>query len=40
MGSTVLVAVVTILAVAEAARIRRESDCDKSTLSFNECVKK
>jgi len=40
MGSTVLVAVVTIIAVVEAARIRRESDCDKSTLSFNECVKK
>jgi len=40
MGSTVLVAVVTIFAVVEAARIRRESDCDKSTLSFNECVKK
>jgi len=40
MGSTVLVAVVTIIAVVEAARIRRESDCDKSTLAFNECVKK
>jgi len=40
MGSTVLVAVVTIFAVVEAARIRRESDCDKSTLAFNECVKK
>merc|ERR1719427_2615173 len=40
MGSAVLVAVVTIFAVVEAARIRRESDCDKSTLSFNNCVKK
>lgn len=40
MGSTVLVAVVTILAVVEAARIRRESaDCEKIFLSHGECVK-
>jgi len=40
MGSTILVAVVTILAVVEAARIRRESDdCDKITLAHGECVK-
>jgi len=40
MGSTVLVAVVTIFAVVEAARIRRESDdCDKITLAHGECVK-
>merc|ERR550532_2774399 len=40
MGSAVLVAVVTILAVAEAARIRRESaDCEKIFLSHGECVK-
>ena len=39
MGSTVLVAVVTILAVVEAARIKRESDCEKITLSHGECIK-
>jgi len=40
MGSTVLVAVVTIFAVVEAARIRRESDdCEKITLAHGECVK-
>jgi len=40
MGSTVLVAVVMIFAVVEAARIRRESDdCDKITLAHEECVK-
>ena len=40
MGSTVLVAVVTIFAVVEAARIRRESnDCEKITLAYGECVK-
>merc|ERR1711936_683057 len=39
-GSTVLVAVVMIFAVVEAARIRRESDdCDKITLAHEECVK-
>merc|ERR1719398_340267 len=36
----VLVAVVTILAVVDAARIRRESsDCEKITLSHGECIK-
>merc|ERR1712130_377826 len=40
MGSTVLVALVTIFAVADAARIRRESgDCEKSTTRHNACVK-
>ena len=39
MGSTVLVAVVTILAVVEAARIRRDTDCEKITLSHGECIK-
>jgi len=40
MGSTVLAAVVTMLAVVESARIRRESaDCDKITVAHAECVK-
>jgi len=40
MGSKVLMAVVTIFAVVEAARIRRESDdCDKITIAHEECVK-
>merc|ERR1711936_233461 len=40
MGSKVLAALVTILVVVEAARIRRESgDCDKITLEHQECVK-
>merc|ERR1711953_763555 len=40
MGSKVLTALVTILMVVEAARIRRESgDCDKITLEHQECVK-
>merc|ERR1711953_1239451 len=40
MGSKVLTALVTILVVVEAARIRRESgDCDKITLEHQECVK-
>ena len=41
MGSTVLaMVVVTIFAVVEAARIRRESDdCDKITIAHEECVK-
>lgn len=40
MGLTVLVAVVTIFAAVEAARIRRESaNCEKSTTSHSECVK-
>jgi len=38
--STVLTALMTIFAVVEAARIRRESDdCDKITLAHEECVK-
>jgi len=40
MGLTVLVAVVTILAVVESGRIRRESaDCEKITVAHGECVK-
>jgi len=40
MGLTVLVAVVTILAVVESGRIRRESaDCEKITAAHGECVK-
>merc|ERR1711953_1293108 len=40
MGSKVLAALVTILVVVEAARIRRVSgDCDKITLEHQECVK-
>merc|ERR1712226_327317 len=40
MGSKVLAALVTILVVVEAARIRRESgDCDTITLEHQECVK-
>merc|ERR1712050_438977 len=40
MGSMVLAAVVTILAVVESGRIRRESaDCDKITVAHAECVK-
>merc|ERR1712192_313781 len=40
MGSTILAVVVTIFAVVEAGRIRRESDdCDKITIAHEECVK-
>merc|ERR1712212_159970 len=40
MGSMVLAAVVTMFAVVESARIRRESaDCDKITVAHAKCVK-
>merc|ERR1711962_968596 len=40
MMKTILVALVTIFAIAEAGRIRRESDeCDKITVAHKECVK-
>merc|ERR1711962_1442321 len=40
MIKTILVALVTIFAVAEAGRIRRETDeCDKITVAHKECVK-
>merc|ERR1711962_425180 len=40
MMKTILVALVTIFAMAEAGRIRRETDeCDKITVAHKECVK-
>jgi len=40
MIKTILVALVTIFAIAEAGRIRRETDeCDKITVAHKECVK-
>merc|ERR1712212_858834 len=40
MIKTILVALVTISAIAEAGRIRRETDeCDKITVAHKECVK-
>merc|ERR1711962_1981289 len=40
MIKTILVALVTIFAMAEAGRIRRETDeCDKITVAHKECVK-
>merc|ERR1711962_1360131 len=41
MIKTILVALVTISAIAEAGRIRRETDeCDKITVAHKECVKR
>jgi len=40
MFKAILVALVTIFAIAEAGRIRRETDeCDKITVAHKECVK-
>merc|ERR1711962_1252822 len=40
MMKTILVALVTISAIAEAGRIRRDTDeCDKITVAHKECVK-
>ena len=40
MIKTILVALVTIFAMAEAGRITRDTDeCDKITVAHKECVK-
>ena len=40
MFKTILVTLMTIFAIAEAGRIRRDTDeCDKITVAHKECVK-